>query len=176
MTSLWHALLGLACRSLSALQQGIPLRGGIDVGLGTEMFPNEVYGPALLNAYRLESQAAEYPRTALGENLGAQSGQPLRNAAKRKTVPQVRSARELLRLLSMTNEESRGVLTKPDAGMSGRGRVGARRSREKRLGSASSRRVCVRVAKRERFPGVRRSRPSARYTRVRPVVTGERRT
>ena len=70
-TSLWHALLGLACMSLSALQQGIPLRGGIDVGLGTEMFPNEVYGPALLNAYRLESQVAEYPRTALGENLGA---------------------------------------------------------------------------------------------------------
>ena len=66
-----NALLGLACLSLAALQQGIPLRAGIDVGLGMEMFPNEVYGPALLNAYHLESQVAEYPRTAFGETFFA---------------------------------------------------------------------------------------------------------
>lgn len=64
-----NALFGLACLSLNSLQQGIPLRAGIDVGLGMEMFPNEVYGPALLNAYHLESQVAEYPRAVLGETF-----------------------------------------------------------------------------------------------------------
>jgi hypothetical protein len=64
-----NALLGLACLSLAALQQGIPLRAGIDVSLGMELFPNEVYGPSLLNAYHLESQVAEYPRAAIGETL-----------------------------------------------------------------------------------------------------------
>lgn len=66
-----NALFGLACLSLYSLQQGIPLRAGIDVGLGMEIFPNEVYGPALLNAYHLESQVAEYPRAVIGETFFA---------------------------------------------------------------------------------------------------------
>jgi hypothetical protein len=65
------ALLGLGTLSLAALQQGIPLRAGIDIGLGTEMFPNEIYGPALLSAYRLECTVAEYPRTVFGETFFA---------------------------------------------------------------------------------------------------------
>ena len=64
-----NALFGLAFLSLNSLQQEIPLRAGIDVGLGMEMFPNEVYGPALLNAYHLESRVAEYPRAVLGETF-----------------------------------------------------------------------------------------------------------
>ena len=69
VNDLWNALFGLSCLSLAVLRQGIPVRAGADVGLGVEMFPNEVFGPALLNAHRLESQVAEYPRTAIGENL-----------------------------------------------------------------------------------------------------------
>lgn len=69
VNDLHNALLALAYLSLEALRQGIPLRGGVDIGLGVEMFPNEVYGPALLSAYRLESQVAEYPRAAIGETL-----------------------------------------------------------------------------------------------------------
>jgi hypothetical protein len=51
------------------LAQGIPWRGGIDVGIGMEIFANEVYGPVLLSAYSLESTAAEYPRVVIGRGL-----------------------------------------------------------------------------------------------------------
>lgn len=62
-------LLGLAGTTLIATSSGVPLRGGVDINLGMDVFPNEVYGPALMNAYRLESEIAQYPRTVLGRNL-----------------------------------------------------------------------------------------------------------
>ena len=65
----WNALLGLSVMSLGSLAQGIPWRAGIDVGIGMEIFPNEVYGPALLNAYTLESTVAEWPRIVVGRGL-----------------------------------------------------------------------------------------------------------
>lgn len=65
----WSALFGLATLSLRALADGIPLRGGIDIGLGMQIFPGEVYGPVLLSAYRYESKVAEYPRAAISPNV-----------------------------------------------------------------------------------------------------------
>ena len=44
------AVYGLAGMSLAPLAEGIPLRAGIDVERGIDIFPNEVYGPALLKA------------------------------------------------------------------------------------------------------------------------------
>jgi hypothetical protein len=66
---LWTALLGLSVLSLASLAQEIPWRGGIDVGIGTQMFPNEVYGPVLLSAYKLESTVAESPRLVVGRGV-----------------------------------------------------------------------------------------------------------
>jgi hypothetical protein len=66
---LWTALLGLSVLSLASLAQEIPWRGGIDVGIGTQIFPNEVYGPVLLSAYKLESTVAECPRLVVGRGL-----------------------------------------------------------------------------------------------------------
>jgi hypothetical protein len=62
-------LAGAAIVSLVALSRRIPLRGGIEVGIGVDMFPNEVYGAVLVDVHRLESQVAEYPRTAVGRGL-----------------------------------------------------------------------------------------------------------
>jgi hypothetical protein len=62
-------LSGLAGISLVSLSSGVALRGGVDISLGMDVFPNEVYGPALLNAYRLESQVAQYPRILLSRRL-----------------------------------------------------------------------------------------------------------
>lgn len=62
-------LSGLAGISLVSLSSGVALRGGLDISLGMDVFPSEVYGPALLNAYRLESQVAQYPRIVLGRHL-----------------------------------------------------------------------------------------------------------
>ena len=46
-----------------------PIRGGIDVGWGTRLAQNEVYGSALVKAYILESEKAGYPRIIIGESL-----------------------------------------------------------------------------------------------------------
>lgn len=63
-------LLG-SCGSsiLSTLAQGHALRAGIDVGIAAELYENEVYGPALMQAYKLESEVAIYPRIVIGKNL-----------------------------------------------------------------------------------------------------------
>ena len=65
-----HALLsGIIAVSVKGLAHGIPMRGGVELGLAVDLYPpNEVYGPALVSAYELE-QGAEYPRTAVGRNL-----------------------------------------------------------------------------------------------------------
>lgn len=65
----WAALFGLAGMSLAAMAEGIPLRAGIDVERAIAFFPNEVYGPALVNAYQLESRVAAYPRGVVGDGL-----------------------------------------------------------------------------------------------------------
>jgi hypothetical protein len=52
-----------------ALMSKRPIRGGIDVGPGLDITENEVYGPVLEHAHRLESELADYPRILVGEGL-----------------------------------------------------------------------------------------------------------
>jgi hypothetical protein len=54
---------------LTALASKHPLRGGIDVGLATEIGPGEIYGTALERAYLLECRVAKYPRLVIGDEL-----------------------------------------------------------------------------------------------------------
>jgi len=64
------ALHAIALVTLKAMGEwGIPLRGGIDVGYGIDLYPNEIYGPASLCAYNLESEVAGYPRVVVGQGL-----------------------------------------------------------------------------------------------------------
>jgi hypothetical protein len=51
------------------LAKGIPLRGGIEVGWASTVGEREVYGPALNEAHRLESEVAAFPRVVVGEGL-----------------------------------------------------------------------------------------------------------
>lgn len=64
-----NVLVGVCGISLWALSEGIPLRGGLQVGPAVELFPQEVYGAALLDAVQLESRVAEYPRTAVSPDV-----------------------------------------------------------------------------------------------------------
>jgi hypothetical protein len=61
----------MVCSSLMllSLAKGHPIRGGIDVGVGLELYPNELYGPAVGNAYHLENSIAQYPRIVVGDSL-----------------------------------------------------------------------------------------------------------
>jgi hypothetical protein len=62
--------LSAACVVMvTSLASGHALRGGIDVGLATEMCPGEIYGTALERAYLLESRQADYPRVLIGDEL-----------------------------------------------------------------------------------------------------------
>lgn len=54
---------------LDALQAGIPFRGGLALNVGLYDPDCGFYGPALLDAYRLESQEAEYPRIVISEKI-----------------------------------------------------------------------------------------------------------
>lgn len=61
-----------ACSAISNLLAcGHVIRGGIDVGEGCEIYENEIYGPALLRAYYLESgkEKANWPRILIGREL-----------------------------------------------------------------------------------------------------------
>lgn len=60
-----------ACASMFLLWLSInqPLRGGIEVGLGSEVNENEIYGPAVSEAYNLETKVAQYPRVVVGKEL-----------------------------------------------------------------------------------------------------------
>ena len=55
--------------SLVALAAKVILRGGLDVGIATQIEGKEIYGPALERAYFLESNLAEYPRFLIGKEL-----------------------------------------------------------------------------------------------------------
>ena len=62
-------LMGGASILLTELARGTPLRGGIEIGMGTCHFPNEIYGPVLACAHRLEQSVAKYPRIVVGNEL-----------------------------------------------------------------------------------------------------------
>lgn len=65
-----YSTLSAACAvMLTSLASKHALRGGIDIGLATEMCPGEIYGTALARAYLLESREADYPRVLIGDEL-----------------------------------------------------------------------------------------------------------
>jgi hypothetical protein len=53
---------------LFALSDKIPIRGGLDIGIATEIEQREIYGPALEKAVHLE-HIAGYPRFIIGNEL-----------------------------------------------------------------------------------------------------------
>lgn len=48
---------------------GVPVRAGVDVGIGIDVTEGELYGPALERAHFLESRQAAWPRIAVGGEL-----------------------------------------------------------------------------------------------------------
>jgi hypothetical protein len=67
--SVFSSLAAAAIVMLTSLASKHPLRGVIDVGIGTEISKDEIYGTALERAYVLESRDAGYPRIVIGDEL-----------------------------------------------------------------------------------------------------------
>ena len=64
---LFHELLDLIHIQINLLNRGVLIRGGVTVGY---LYHDDtfVFGPALNEAYRLESEVAKFPRIVLTEN------------------------------------------------------------------------------------------------------------
>ena len=89
---------------LGTLSAGHPLRGGIEIGLAVDIEPEkEVYGSALLEAHRLESRIAEYPRIVVGQGCidflraVAEAGRQLTDTSYRAAAAQAKSCLRMLR-------------------------------------------------------------------------------
>ena len=69
ITSVHSLLTGVASIFIITLSRGVICRGAIEVGIAWEFYENEIYGPALYHAHRLESEVAQYPRVVVGNEL-----------------------------------------------------------------------------------------------------------
>ena len=69
INGVYSALVATCGMGFIGLAATIALRGGLDVGIGTQIDGQEIYGPALERAYYIESTLAEYPRFVVGKEL-----------------------------------------------------------------------------------------------------------
>ncbi|MHA1813410.1 MAG: hypothetical protein ACTSYX_08245 [Candidatus Thorarchaeota archaeon] len=65
---IYSALLAICGIYIAAIAWRRPFRGAVDVGLGTEIDTEEVYGPVNVQVVELEKRAG-YPRIVVGEGL-----------------------------------------------------------------------------------------------------------
>lgn len=69
ITSVHTLLSACAATFLTGLARRMICRIGIDVGIASEYFSGEIYGPALYRAYHLESERAQFPRIVVGDEF-----------------------------------------------------------------------------------------------------------
>ncbi|MEQ9208184.1 MAG: hypothetical protein RLN78_12510 [Phycisphaerales bacterium] len=67
-------MLAIASAHVLALQRGVICRGALTIGCGADILGvkegrGEIYGPVLLDAYRLESEASDYPRVIISDSI-----------------------------------------------------------------------------------------------------------
>ncbi len=67
--SCFQILGALVCAQLWALARGCPFRGGVEIGRAAVFNGNQILGPALSDAVKLEKQA-QFPRILVGNEFG----------------------------------------------------------------------------------------------------------
>lgn len=68
VASCYELLTALASAQLCSLARGYSFRGGIEIGRGAQFGDNQILGPALSDAVRLETQA-QFPRILIGKEF-----------------------------------------------------------------------------------------------------------
>ncbi|MDQ8027173.1 MAG: hypothetical protein REJ23_00485 [Brevundimonas sp.] len=71
-TGLWHLLLSLDALAWNLLQIGVLVRGGVAMG-GMHHDDEIVFGVGVIDAYRLESSVAKYPRIIISKTVLAKT-------------------------------------------------------------------------------------------------------
>ncbi len=66
---IYTTLISISGSFIGMMAAGYIFRGGVDIGIAVEINEQEVYGPAVLKAYDLESKIAKYPRIVMGDEL-----------------------------------------------------------------------------------------------------------
>ncbi len=69
INSVYAMLVAFGGMQLISISEKKPLRMGVEIGLATELADGDIYGPAIAEAYRLESEVAEYPRIVIGSEF-----------------------------------------------------------------------------------------------------------
>jgi len=100
LASLEQILVGAATLALQQLAAGKPIRGGIDIGTGIRA-EGQLFGAAVVKAYRLESKRAGYPRILVGsdlvKHLDAMASTPRRSPEEKLIASMAGDLRRLLR-------------------------------------------------------------------------------
>jgi hypothetical protein len=68
VSSCFSILTALVCAQLWSLARGVPFRGGVEVGRAATFNGNQILGPALSDAVKLEEQA-QFPRILVGNGF-----------------------------------------------------------------------------------------------------------
>jgi hypothetical protein len=101
-----HEILGACSMAmLISLAARIPVRGGMSIGVGTEIEDHGFYGPALAEAHYLESKKAKYPRIVLSSRVPQLLRTIEANAAK-GVIERMMSgmAKECLNMIAMDSD------------------------------------------------------------------------
>lgn len=69
INSVCSLLVCCASTMVVGLAQGYPFRAGIAIGAGCSINGDDIYGPVLAEAYRLESTVALYPRVVVSDEF-----------------------------------------------------------------------------------------------------------
>jgi hypothetical protein len=88
-TGLWHLLLSLDALAWNLLQIGVLIRGGVSIG-GMHHDDEIVFGVGVIDAYRLESVIAKFPRVVVSKSVLERADQ---FAAEHEAWNALRSAR-----------------------------------------------------------------------------------
>lgn len=71
INGVYAVLMSAASVFTTHLVNGLPLRGGIEVGMAADTRDGDIYGTALNDAHHLESRVAKQPRILIGDELVA---------------------------------------------------------------------------------------------------------
>jgi hypothetical protein len=104
----FSALFAASTLMLISLASKHALRGGIDVGLATEIAEGEIYGTALERAYLLECQRAKYPRILVGDELWRYLSAALVEFGK-STTPSAKAAKAIVqKMMQLVSRDTDG--------------------------------------------------------------------